>query len=133
MAQKASSAVQDIWLLILRVGAGGAMLTHGIPKFLQVVGGNFKFADPFGIGSTPSLLLAAGAEFFCSVLVILGIYTRWTSIPVAITMLTAIFVVHANDPFRNKELAVLYFLVFFTLSVFGGGNYSLGRLLGGRK
>ncbi|MFV0554667.1 MAG: DoxX family protein [Mangrovibacterium sp.] len=133
MAQKASPVLQNIWLLILRVTAAGSMLTHGIPKLLDLLNGNHHFPDPYGIGNIASLILAVGAEFFCSVLVVLGIYTRWTSLPIAFSMFTAIFFVHGGDVFAKKELAVLYFIVFITLSIFGGGDYAVGKLMGNKN
>ncbi len=133
MAQKSSPVVQDIWLLILRVVAAGSMLTHGIPKLLDLIQGRLRFPDPFGIGNISSLILAVGAEFFCSIFVLLGILTRWASIPVAFTMFTAIFFIHKNDSFQNKELAIMYFLLFGTISIFGSGNYALGKFLGNKN
>ncbi|MFV0366065.1 MAG: DoxX family protein [Mangrovibacterium sp.] len=133
MTKKASPVMQDIWLLILRVVAAGSMLTHGIPKLLNVINGQFRFPDPLGIGSVSSLLLATGAEFFCSVLVLLGIYTRWTSMPIAFSMFVAVFFAHSDDVFAKKELAVVYMLLFITLSVFGGGNYAVGKLMGNKE
>lgn len=129
MAKKATPLVQDIWLLILRVTASGAMLTHGIPKFLNLTKGNFAFPDPFGIGSEPSLILAISAEFICSILVALGILTRWATIPIILTMVTAIFFIHRGASFSEMELAVMYLLAFASISIFGSGNFAIGRLI----
>ncbi|MFV0522560.1 MAG: DoxX family protein [Mangrovibacterium sp.] len=133
MAKKAAPVMQDIWLLILRVVVSGSMLTHGIPKFLNLIQGKFQFPDPFGMGSELSLILVVGAEFFCSILVLLGILTRWASLPILFTMFIAVFFIHNNDPFQAKELAMLYLLLFGTISVFGSGNYALGKLLGNKN
>jgi putative oxidoreductase len=108
------------------------MLTHGIPKFLQLIEGNTQFADPFGLGETITLILAVFAEFLCSVLIILGIGTRLASIPLIVTMAAAAFQIHAADPFQRKELAFLYLVVFITILVLGGGRFELGRVFRGR-
>ncbi len=129
MAKKASPLVHDIWLLMLRVIASGAMLTHGIPKFLNLIKGNFTFPDPFGIGSEISLILAVSAEMVCSVLIILGILTRWASIPIIITMTTAIFFIHRGSAFSEMELAVMYLLAFSTIAIFGSGNFAISKLV----
>ena len=86
----------DVALLLLRIAFGGAMiLGHGWSKLLRLFSGDpIQFADPFGLGPTASLALAAFAEFLCSLLVISGLFTRWALIPLMFTMLVAIFAVH---------------------------------------
>lgn len=122
--------VEDLWLLILRVGIGASMLTHGIPKLqMLIAGGEIAFPDPVGIGATWSLILVVFAELFCSVLLILGFLTRLASIPLVINMAVAFFVIHGPDPFGKKELALLYLFIYLTILVFGGGKLSLDRVI----
>lgn len=116
-------------LLLLRVGAGLMMLTHGFPKLQKLLSGQFNFADPFGLGEAISLGLAVFAEFFCSILVILGLGTRLAVIPLLITMFTAVFIIHAGDPFGKKELALMYSMVYLALLIGGSGKYSLDEKL----
>lgn len=119
-----------VWLLVLRITAASFMLTHGYPKFLTLMeGGEIAFYDFMGIGNTASLALAVLAEFICSILIILGLGTRLAALPLSITMLVAAFIVHADDPFNKKEFALLYFLIFTTLMVFGAGKYSVDRVI----
>ncbi len=132
MNKRTSLLIRDIWLLILRLGASGAMLTHGIPKILSSANGNFNFPDPLNIGEAPTLILTIIAEFVCSILVALGIATRLASIPIVITMLIAIFFVHRHEPFASMELAWIYLLLFGSIAVFGGGNLSLGKWVNGK-
>jgi putative oxidoreductase len=40
-------------------------------------------------------------------------------------MLIAAFVVHFEDPFGKKELAILYLLGFVLVMLFGPGKYSI--------
>src|SRR5687768_1088782 len=96
----------DFVSLMLRLGAGGFMLTHGIPKFEKFINGDLQFADPFGFGAELSLVLTLFAEIFCSVLLILGFATRLATIPLMVTMATAALIVHDADPFNKKELAL---------------------------
>lgn len=124
-----STLLNDIAFLIIRLGAGGMMLTHGIPKINRLFGeGPVKFADPFGMGPEVSLGLAIFAEVICAGLVMAGFKTRLASIPLILTMLTAAFYAHWDDPFGEKELPLLYFLVFLALLVFGSGKFSLDKL-----
>ncbi len=117
-------------MLILRVGVGSLMLmNHGLDKlmhFSQKAGG---FADPFGIGSTASLSLSVFAEFFCSVFIILGLFTRLACIPLIINMCVALFIAHQGDFFGKGELAGLFLVCFSTLLFTGPGKVSLDRFL----
>ena len=51
------TSTYHIGLLLLRLGFSGLMLTHGIPKLMNLVQGNLDFADPLGIGAVPSLII----------------------------------------------------------------------------
>lgn len=116
----------DLGLLILRIGAGGLMLTHGFPKLLKLFGGEeIVFADPIGLGQGTTLALAVFAEFICAILVIIGLGTRLAVIPLIITMFTAGFVIHAADPFQRKELAIIYLSMYIVLLITGAGKHSL--------
>ena len=108
------------------------MITHGWGKFERVINGDFRFGDPLGIGVEASLILAAFAEFVCSVLVILGLTTRLAAIPLIVTMLVAWQVAHADDPFSSQEKAVFYLLSFLTILITGPGKYSLDQKIFGK-
>ena len=126
---KNSESLKNLWLLGLRVISSAFMLTHGWPKFQQLISGEeITFGDPLGIGATASLILAVFAEFFCSIFVALGIRTRLAAIPLSITMLVAAFIAHGDDAFGRKEKALLYLLIYITLIVVGGGKYTLDSL-----
>ena len=124
----------NIWLLLLRVLAASFMLSHGFPKLVKLMeGGEIKFGDPIGIGPESSLFLAVFSEFFCSILIGLGLFTRMATFPLIITMLVAAFISHGADPFGRKELALMYLLLYCSILVFGGGKYSVDKLISGRK
>lgn len=124
-----SSTYASLGLLILRLGIGGLILTHGYPKLMRLLDGNLKFGDPLGIGSGLSFILMVFAEFVCSVFIILGLYTRLASIPLIIGMMTAVFIHHAADPFSAKEKALLYLVAFLCLLFTGSGKYSFDKKL----
>lgn len=126
-----SVGLANFWLLVLRVMSGALMLTHGLPKFLKLINGApIKFSDPLGVGTLISFILVVFAEFFCSIFIIVGLGTRLASIPLIITMGVAAFIIHGDDPFAKKEMAILYLIIFTTLLVFGGGKYSVDKKMG---
>ncbi len=120
-------------VLLLRLAAGGFMLTHGYGKLQQLMAGEFQFADPIGVGPEVSLVLAVFAEFFCSLLVMLGLGTRLATIPLIVTMAVAAFIAHGADPFGRKEMALLYLVTYVVLLLTGSGKYSVDRLISGKN
>ncbi|MCY1720691.1 DoxX family protein [Prolixibacteraceae bacterium Z1-6] len=123
----------NIGLLLLRLSAGGFMLTHGYPKLQRVLSGEFRFGDPLGLGPEVSLVLAVFAEFGCSLLLMLGLGTRLATIPLIVTMLVAAFISHGSDPFARKELALMYLVSYVVLLLNGAGKISLDQLLGKKR
>ncbi len=119
--------MKDLGLLFLRISSSILMLTHGLPKFQNLISGNFEFGDPIGIGAAPSLFLAVIGEFICPILVIIGFKTRWATVPTIITMLVAVLIVHGADPFNVKEKAVLFLIAFVSVLMLGPGKYSLDK------
>lgn len=115
-------------LLVLRVGLSGLMLTHGIPKLLKMLEGNFDFPNPLGIGEGLTFILAVVAEVLCPILIILGLKTRLATIPIIITMGVAAFIVHAADPIGTMEKALLYLVGFIAIALMGGGKYTIKQL-----
>ena len=117
----------DLALLILRVGFGGFMLTHGIPKLSKLSNLPINFPDPLGITSTASYAGTIIADVVAPRLIIFGIKTKLASIPVIFTMAIAAFVVHANDDLGRKELAILYMIAFIVIFLAGPGKYAIDK------
>lgn len=115
--------------LILRLVAGGAMLSHGIPKLMAFSELSQSFPNPLGIDSLISLLMALGAEIGCSLLLILGLFTRLALFPLFFTMTMAFFIIHGNDPFAVKELALMYMTIYVAIFAIGAGRYSIDKLI----
>ncbi|TVR40921.1 MAG: DoxX family protein [Cryomorphaceae bacterium] len=130
LKQQAYPSLLNFSHVLLRVGLGLFMLTHGYPKLEKLLSGSQQFPDPLGIGALPSLILAVFAEVFCSALVALGLLTRYAVIPLIITMIVAAFVAHAGDPFGKREMALLYLLGYVVIFARGSGKFSLDQLFG---
>ncbi|PCI38045.1 MAG: DoxX family protein [Elusimicrobia bacterium] len=131
MTPEREAKARNIGLLILRVGVGLMMaFSHGLGKVQKfMAGGPYNWADPIGIGAGPSLFLAGGAEFFCSLALTVGFLTRLVSIPLAFTMAVAAGIVHASDPFKKQEFTLLYLIAYITLFFVGPGRYSIDAWL----
>lgn len=141
----------SIGLLIMRLGFGGYLLTHGVGKLEMLMNGQFEqFGDPIGLGNQLSLILVTFAEFLCAILVMIGLATRFASIPVVITMAVAAFVVHGSDPWTmteaanlfmsgqseswaSKEPALLFLVPFLGFIFTGAGRFSLDEMIRRRR
>jgi putative oxidoreductase len=120
---------------------------HGFGKFQALLAGRGR-TGPFGMeGMLPQFLITF-AEFFCSMLILVGLATSLAAIPLVCGMLTAVLWGHAGDPFfpmrrpvatatgetvqvasAAKELALLYLAGFATLFFTGAGRFSLDHVL----
>ncbi|MDC0386123.1 DoxX family protein [Flavobacteriaceae bacterium] len=116
-----------IGLLLLRVGFSVGLMTHGYGKLIRVWEGNFKFGDPIGIGSAPSLFLATFGEFIAPIFIIIGWKTKLFSIFPALTMLVAFVLAHDGDPFSKKEKAFAYLVAFVVIYLTGPGKYAVDK------
>jgi len=123
----------DVGLLLARLSFGAMMLTHGWAKLTNFDAYSAKFMDFLGLGSSLSLGLAVFAEFFCSLLLGLGVLTRFAALNLAFTMVIAAFVAHGDDPFKKKEMALLYLTAYVVLLLTGPGRFSIDRLIVGKR
>jgi putative oxidoreductase len=133
MTDATRSLLHDLGLLVVRVCAGLGMLgAHGWSKLSRFAELAPRFSDPLGVGTTTSLTLAVFAEVGCSILLIVGLGTRLAAIPLAFTMAIAAFVVHADDPWNRKELALAYLVIYVALALTGAGRFSVDARLRGK-
>lgn len=123
----------DFALLVLRIWLGVSMLAlHGWGKVSNFGGMASRFADPFGFGPTPSLVLAIIGEFVCAALLALGLLTRFSALVLAVVMATAFFVAHGaklSGP-GNGELPFIYLAGYLVIFFAGPGRFSIDRKLG---
>lgn len=121
-----SETFVDAGLLVLRLGFAGIMLfAHGLPKLSGFAEISDKFPDPLGIGSPMSLTFAVMGEFFASIAICIGLFTRYAAIPFAITMVVAAFIHHGADPFKQQEKAILFLIASIAIILAGPGKYSV--------
>jgi putative oxidoreductase len=117
--------------LILRCTFGFLLLfNHGIPKLMKFAQMQSSFFDPFGIGSRWALILVIFAEVFCTILVVLGLFTRFAVIPLIIMFCVIIFMAHKGDPLSKLEPAFLFLAAFLTIFFVGPGRLSVDGIIG---
>ena len=129
LSTKINDTQVNVALLILRVTAGVLMAHHGYGKLTHFSEMQTKFMDFMGLGMTASLALVVFAEFFCSLLLIVGLATRFALIPLIITMTVAVIKAHGGDIFGDGEVAFLYLAIYVTLLLKGAGKYSADGFL----
>lgn len=128
-----SAAATDWASLILRLTLGILMARHGYSKMLNMLAGDYSFTDPIGLGEPTSLVLTVFSEFVCSLLLVLGLWTRLALIPLIFTMLVIVFVVHGADPLNDKEHGLLFLLPYVALFLLGSGRFSLDAFFSKNK
>ena len=117
-------------MLLLRLGAGLLLLIkHGLDKLQNFSTVQTHFYNFMGMGSNVSLILVIFAELFCSMLVILGLFTMLAVVPIIFMLFIAAFSAKATQPFFNKELDFLYVVPFIVLLFCGPGRISVDGMI----
>ena len=128
----------DAGLLVLRVGVGLILfLRHGWEKVSPLTLTNPHFPDPLHIGHSTGWVLAMLSDGVCSLLIALGVGTRWLSLYCLVNIFVAWTFIH-HFAFFGKvpgadhgELITLYLVSFAALIVAGPGRYSVDAKLVG--
>jgi putative oxidoreductase len=127
---KYSATAFNISFLVLRLVLGLSMcINHGYGKLVNFSDKKDSFVDFLGIGSTTTLALVVFAEFFCSIFIAIGLFTRFTVIPLIIAMGYAFFVAGSGDLFDKGELAALFLSGYFALLLCGPGRISVDGVI----
>jgi len=129
----------SLGLLVLRIAIGVVFIAHGGQKLF--VNGIAATADGFaGLGIPfpfPNAVAATFVELVGGLLILVGLLTRWSSIPVAFTMVVAFAMVHGKNGFFMQtggfEYVAVLFLGAIALLFTGAGKYSLDHALLGVK
>ncbi len=129
---------RDLGLLVLRVWIGLTMMPHGKMKLGMLQGAETKFLSVLGLSPQLSILLAITAELAGSLLLVLGLLTRFSAAALAFTMGVAFFVAHKGSldpqsPTGSGELALVYMAVYVAMLVAGPGRFSFDALIGARQ
>ncbi len=118
----------DTGLLLLRLCCA-LMLLHGWPKLISFSEDSTDWPDPLHVGSTVSYTLTVFAELFCTIFLLLGLFTRLALIPLIVFMFVIVFVIHGGEPLADREHGILYLMTYLSIFFTGPGKYSIDRLI----
>ncbi|WP_437918309.1 DoxX family protein [Sphingobacterium sp. LRF_L2] len=123
------SLALSLTAFILRFVFGLLMIPHhGYAKLVEFNERKGQFMDFLGLGGTFSLSLTIFAEFFCSILLVIGLFTRLATIPLLITILV-IFSIHNWEIFGKHELVTAFLGGYLGILLLGPGKFSIDYLL----
>jgi putative oxidoreductase len=118
-------------LLVQRVATGLLLLIgHGLPKISNFSELSSGFYDPLRIGHRNSLILVILAELFCSMMLVLGLFTRIVAFIIVIELAIIVFWFHHGQPLKNFELGAIYLTSVFTIMIVGPGRVSVDGMMG---
>jgi len=124
-----SAGAFNFAMLLLRVVAGGLLLKHGYDKMVHFDETSAQMMSFLGMGAKATTALLIFAEFFCSLLVVLGLFTRLACIPVIIAMAVALIKVHNCEVFGAGQAATMFLLCFVVLLFTGAGKVSVDNMI----
>ena len=130
LSAKYSAGAVNAAMLIARLALGILMMDHGYDKLIHFSEYSHQFINFLGMGKTLSLALVVFAEFFCSLFLILGLFTRLATIPLIITMCVVIFSINNVKVFMQHESPALYLTGFLVLLIIGPGRISVDSMIG---
>lgn len=118
---------------ILRIALGAAFVAHGYPKLFKMYAGVAGWLDSIGIKPGRFWALVVGVvEFFGGIALVLGVFTEFAALLIAVTMLVAMIKVKWGrlsyvEPERmGWELDLIYFAAALAILFLGPGAYALG-------
>ena len=137
---------QDLSWALMRLLGSAMFMTHGFSKLFgenpQVfqgggmttvsIGESICFAMPMEINA---LFIAGVIELFGGLLLAIGLWTHLMAFFALLLMVMAYLTAHlAWFPTLNRgELAAMYFLVYFVIFAFGGGQFSIDTWMAMRR
>lgn len=129
--------MQKYGITLLRVIVGVVFIMHGGQKLF--VWGLSGVAGAFGQMGLPAptlmAVLATAAEFLGGILLVVGLLTRLAALPLAVTMLVALFVAHLSGGFfapDGFEYVLVLFVASISLALLGPGALAVDNVLEAR-
>jgi putative oxidoreductase len=136
MSTNYSAGAFNFAMLLFRFIIGFTMVQAGYNKlihFNDMLTGPQAFQSMIGIGAKTELAMLVFAEFFCSIFLILGLFTRLATIPLIIAMCVAFFMAHHAEVFTKEgglQAALIYLCGYIFLLLVGPGKISVDGMTG---
>lgn len=130
LSTKYSAGAFNFATFILRITVGVLIASHGYDKLVHFSSMKNHFMNFIGLGSTVSLALVVFAEFFCSIFVILGLFTRLVIIPIIIVMCVVVFVATHGQIIGPGEKGAIYLASSLVILLCGPGRISIDGAIG---
>jgi putative oxidoreductase len=129
---------QAIGTTLLRLIIGTTFIAHGATKlFTFGLAGTAGFLASVGVPMANVMApVLIGTEFAGGILLVLGLLTRYVSLPLLFTMVVAIATVHLQHGFflpQGYEFALLLGVGLITLALQGSGALALDNIIGRRR
>jgi len=125
----------NLGLLIMRMGIGLMFIIHGYPKIMagpglwEMLGGQMGMLG-IHFGLTFWGFMAAFAEAFGGLFLLLGLFTRPAAFLMLFTMMMAALMhLGKGDGLEGASHAIELGIVFLGILIAGAGKYSLDRVL----
>ena len=130
LSTKYSAGAFNLGMFILRVVLGLLVASHGYTKLIKFSSLRYRFMNFMHLGSTISLSLVIFAELFCSIFLILGLFTRLASVFIIVTMFVVVFVASHGVIFDQGERGAIYLASAIMILLCGPGKISIDGMIG---
>ena len=129
-----SDQLKQFFKFWLRVAAGAIFIQMGwahlqnTPMIINLINGlTLPFASILG-------WLVLISELVCGTLLVIGLWTRYATLPLMIIMTVAFFGVHIHDGLiLTTWCIILLFLILGMFATSGSGNWSLDHKIGSKN
>jgi putative oxidoreductase len=133
-----TSDLHALGTTLLRVIVGVTFAAHGAQKLASFgIGGTAGFLGSLGVPMANVMApVLIATELVGGLLLVLGLLTRYVSIPLMFTMVVAIATVHLQHGFfapQGYEFPLLLGVGTLTLALQGAGVFALDNLIGKRR
>lgn len=133
LTKPARIGLQDFALLLFRIGVSLELIfAHGLKKVGIGVATAEQIPNPLQLPASLNNTMAIAANLFFPLLVILGLFTRLSVLPILAVTLTGYFVLHWHDPLLVKDIPYMYSLCFLLLFITGAGRFSIDHRIAER-
>ena len=124
-----SQGAFNIAMLLLRVSFGVFMIPHGYDKLVKFAQMKKGFINFLGMGWGVSFALDIFAEFFFSIFLIFGLFTRLAVIPLIIAMCVVVAIAHNYQIFGDGEHGAMFLAGYLVILLLGPGKISVDGMI----